>query len=126
MPLLTVDLSMASDKELVAQYRKVHQRYVKAHKLARSIEPLNVSVTDLARIAFRLRKVWLEVMKKAIRSYRLNTTPSFIGCIYRGMVKMIQEDGSPIGKPFFIDTNSREKETSKHTFRHIFDLLSMI
>ena len=105
---------------------KVHRRYLQAHKLAKSIEPIKVSVTDLCRIAFRLRKVWLDVMKKCIRSYRVNTIPELIGSIHRGTVQVIEEEGRPIGKPFFVDTEGREKETSKHSFRYIYDLLSII
>jgi len=99
---------------------------VRVHKLVKSIDPVRVSVTELSRTAFRLRKVWLEVVKKGIRCYRLNAIPGLIEYIHRGYVQVIQEEECPIGKPFFIDTDSREKETSKHSFRYIFELLGAI
>ena len=92
----------------------------------RSIEPRNVSVTEMSRIAFKLRKVWLDVMKKGIRSYRLNALPELIGYIYRGNVQVTQGDGRNMGKPIFINTDDREKETGKHSFRYAFELLGAI
>ena len=89
MPPLTVNLSNASNKGLTDQYLKVHRRYAKAHNLVKSIEPIKVSTTDLSRTAFRLRKVWLDVMKKCIRSYRVNIIPEFLISVHRGMVQVI-------------------------------------
>ena len=125
-PQLTVDLSKASDKGLVEQYLKVHHRFKRVNHLVKSIEPLNCTVTELARTAYRLRNIWLDVMRKGIHCYKVNAIPSFIGHIFRGKVQVINESGCPIGKPFYIDTANRETETDKHTFRYFYDLLRII
>jgi len=65
-------------------------------------------------------------MRKGVHCYKMNTIPSFIDRIFRGKVQVNNESGCPIGKPFFIDTDNREKETDKHSFRYFYDILSII
>ena len=94
--------------------------------LAKSINPLNIEFTELARTAFRLRNIWLDVLRKGIHCYRINAIPSFINHIHRGKVQVLEKDECLIGKPFFIDTDNREKETDKHSFSYFYELLSII
>jgi hypothetical protein len=46
--------------------------------------------------------------------------------IHKGNVQVMLNEREALGKPFYLDTDTREKETEKHSLRYLEDLLRMI
>ena len=73
----------------------------------------------------KLRKVSLEVLKKAFHAYCVNAVSSMLDHVYCGRVSLTL-NGAAMGKPFQLNTDTRAKETLKHSERYIDDFLSSV
>ena len=76
-------------------------------------------------MAGKLRSTWLQALKKSFHAYRANAVAHMLDYVYSGKVNLMIND-RPLGKPFNLATDARQKETAKHSERYFDDLLSSI
>ena len=69
-PTLCIDLSKGTDQSLRQQMIRAHERYLAVARLVRSLSPVRINGLELARLALRLRRLWLGALKRAMRFFR--------------------------------------------------------
>ncbi len=65
------------------------------------------------------------MLKKSFHAYRTNAVAHLLYYVYTGKLNLMIND-SPLGKTFYLDSDARVKETTKHSDRYLEDLLSSI
>jgi len=76
-------------------------------------------------MAKTIREQWLKVLQRTHHDYRLQAVSQMINEVYKGKVSLIL-NGKGLGKPFYVDTDARQKETSKHSKKYFDNLLTCI
>ena len=119
VPIINIDIT--SNKQfvnLLERHRKI-LGHVKRLKLS------DILVAPLRSIIQTIKGQWLKVLKRTYHDYRLNSVSEMLTQVFKGKVKLIL-NGSALGKPFFVDSDGRQKETFKHTKNYFDEMLSTI
>ena len=114
-------MDITSNKQfvmLLQRHRKI-LGHVKRLKLS------DILVVPLRATVKTIREQWLKVLQRTHHDYRLQAVSQMLNEVYKGKVNLIL-NGKGLGKPFFVDTDARQKETSKHSKKYFDDLLTCI
>ena len=104
--------------DLLARHAKIHG-HVKKLKLSA------ILVAPLRSIVSTIKSQWLKVLKRTYHDYRLQAVCQTLEEVYKGKVRLVL-NGKALGRPFFVDTDGRQKETSKHSKKYFDELLTSV
>ena len=84
-----------------------------------------ILVAPLRSIVSTIKSQWLKVLKRTYHDYRLQAVCQTFEEVYKGKVRLVL-NGKALGRPFFVDTDGRQKETSKHSKKYFEELLTSV
>ncbi len=104
--------------DLLVRHATIH-RHVKQLKLSA------ILVAPLRSIVKTIKSQWLKVLQRTHHDYRLQAVCQTLEEVYKGKVRLVL-NGKAVGKHFFVDTDTKPRETFKHTPRYFEELLTCV